>query len=314
LNYVIFDLEYNQQDKENHRLAWTMKTKKPQYLKAEIVQIGAIKVDENLKYISNFKMYVKPKFLPKINQHVLEILNINESYIRMNGLYFNKVFNEFKSFIGQDKCTFVTWSGSDNDINVLKSNLNAWKIKFELNKYKHIDLQKAIMNKNKLKDHPSLKNVALEYGIDFDINSLHDAYMDASVTKQLLQKIGIYEARLYTEDINFRLKRGIDLKSNSISTREFKRIPNCNMCGKFVKTVDKTNFYTGKNKNIIQMNKICFCNKCKIHIFKNYRYEFTTKTLTIQDKMVYKNNSQHYDIMKKDFNYIKNIEEIQLSE
>jgi tetratricopeptide (TPR) repeat protein len=53
-----------------------METGRPSYLKCEILQIGAIKVDENLKYVSNFKMYVRPKFLPTINKHVLEILNV----------------------------------------------------------------------------------------------------------------------------------------------------------------------------------------------------------------------------------------------
>lgn len=311
MNYVIFDLEYNQQDKENNRLARTMRTRKPSYLNFEILQIGAIKVDDNLKYVSNFKMYVKPKFLPKIKPHVLDILNTSEEYIRINGLYFNKVFEGFKNFIGQDNCTLVTWSGG-NDIGVLKSNLGAWRIKFDIDRYKHIDLQQVVIKKDCLKLQPSLEKTAIAYGIDFNNSKLHDAYVDATVTKQLLQKIGIYDARLYTEEIDFKTQRKIDLNNNTLLSHEFKKIPHCNKCGKFIKTNIKTDFYIERNKNILKMNKVCYCDKCKTYVFKDYKYKFTTKILSIKDKTVHKNNNHSYNIMKKEFDFIKDVERIQL--
>lgn len=312
MNYIIYDLEYNQVDRRNNRLARTMKTRKPHHLQFEILQIGAIKLNNELKYVSNFKMYVRPKFLPTINKYVLDILNVDENYIRINGLYFDKVFNEFKNFIGNEENTLVTWS--NNDIGVLQSNLKAWHIVFHLNKYKLIDLQKIVMNKDGLKESPSLKNIALEYGINFNELTLHDAYTDATVTKQLFQKIGIQETDKYNYDISFNFARKMNVDKNIMLSTEIKRALHCNYCGKFIKTVAKTKFYALKNRNIIQMNKSCYCNKCRTYIFKEYMYEIDVKTLSIKDKNIHENNIERYNSYKKEMDFLKNIEVDQLSE
>lgn len=314
MNYVIFDLEYNQINRENRRLSRTMRTGKPEYLKFEILQIGAIKLDDNLKYVSNFKMYVKPKFLPVVNEHVLNILNVSEDYIRINGLYFSKVFDEFKDFLGDTtNTTLVTWSGTANDFNVIGSNLRAWHIKFNINNYNHIDLQRVIMNKTLSKLQPSLERVAPEYDIDFNKSILHDAYGDASITKQLFQKIGIEEANAYNYEPKFKisnkLKRGVS--RNIMLINEIKKVPHCNHCGKFIKTIEKTNFYLPKN-GFLKMSKLCYCDKCNAYVFKDYRYEIYTRRLIVKDKFIHKNNIQSFTIAKKELDLLKEIEFVQL--
>jgi inhibitor of KinA sporulation pathway (predicted exonuclease) len=284
-----------------------METGRPSYLKCEILQIGAIKVDENLKYVSNFKMYVRPKFLPTINKHVLEILNVKERYIKTNGLYFDRVFDVFKNFIGQDNCTFVTWS--NNDIEILRSNLDAWNIEFDTSKYRHIDLQEIIMKKQQLEKRPSLEKIANEYEINY--NLLHDAYADASVTKQLFQKIGICESKPYVDNINFNLNRKIRKHYNDILISEVKKTPHCNNCGKFIKSNIMTTFYTSRSKDALYMKKMCYCNKCELYLFKDYKYDFDTSTLYITDNIISNNNDLNK--AKEELDFIKNIENIQLN-
>jgi inhibitor of KinA sporulation pathway (predicted exonuclease) len=310
LNYIVFDLEYNQPSPLNKRLAITMGTERPEYFKFEILQIGAIKIDENFKYISNFKMYVKPKFMPTINKHVLEILNVKERYIKTNSLYFDKVFNEFRNFIGQDKnCTFVTWSNSD--LEVLRSNLDAWNIEFETSKYRHIDLQEVVMKKQGLELHPSLEKIANEYKINY--NLVHDAYADASITKQLFQKIGICESKPYTDNINFKLNRKVRKHSNDILTSEIKKIPHCDNCGKFISTNIKTRFYmTTKNKDILYMKKMCYCNKCKVYSLVDYEYRYKINELSIKSQNV-TNDSQNINGLKEEMTYLIQIENNQLN-
>jgi DNA polymerase III epsilon subunit-like protein len=320
LNYIIFDLEYNQIDNEVRRLAKVMKTKKPRYLKFEILQIGAVKVDKNFKYMSNFKMYVKPRFFPTVNKHVLNILGVSEEYIRINGLKFDRVFNEFKNFIGQDKCTFVTWSGSNNDINVLKSNLGAWNINFNINKYRHIDLQKLIMQKKGLKLFPSLEKTAIEYNINFDSSSLHDAYTDASITKQILQKIGVNEIKSYVEikptkkKIRNRYiedKNLMKFNNTNMVYNEFKKTINCKKCGRFIKTLGKNNVHFINNDiNIVSIDKFGICDKCKIYILKNYSYTINRNSLLIIDKIINKGNKDGIERIKKIFNNIEGIENL----
>jgi inhibitor of KinA sporulation pathway (predicted exonuclease) len=310
LNYIVFDLEYNQPSPLNKRLAITMGTERPEYLKFEILQIGAIKIDENFKYISNFKMYVKPKFMPTINRHVLEIINVKERYIKTNSLYFDKVFNEFRNFIGQDdNCTFVTWSNSD--LEVLRSNLDAWNIAFETSKYRHIDLQEVVMKKQGLELHSSLEKIANEYKINY--NLIHDAYADANVTKQLFQKIGICESKPYNDNIIFKLNKKMKKHNNEILVTEINKTPHCNNCGKFIKTNIKTNFYTTQSKDALYMKKLCYCDKCKLYSFINYKYDFTTKTLYEQNSIIREDNQQRLNKVKEKMEFIKQIENIQLN-
>jgi DNA polymerase III epsilon subunit-like protein len=311
LNYVIFDLEYNQIDNRNKRLAQIMQTERPEYLNFEILQIGAVKLNDNLKYVSNFKMYVKPKFLPKINRDIIELLNVSEEYIQINSLYFDKVFNEFKNFIGQDDCTFVTWS--NNDLTVLRNNLDAWNIEFETSKYKHIDLQEVVVDKNKLQNPPALERMAKFYDININNSKLHDAYTDASITKQLFQKIGVHGSKPYIDNINFKLNRKIRKHNNDILASEIKKIPHCDNCGKFIKTNIKTKFYTkAKNKDVLYMKKMCYCDKCKVHTFKDYEYKYKIGELSIEDINI--SNLQLYNKLKGELDFIEQVEKIQLQE
>ena len=54
MEYVIFDLEYSQLDYKNKKLAKDLNIDIPYFLNNEIIQIGAVKIDENLNYISGY--------------------------------------------------------------------------------------------------------------------------------------------------------------------------------------------------------------------------------------------------------------------
>jgi hypothetical protein len=58
MNYIVLDLEYNQPS--GIRAGF----KKAKYIKNEIIEIGATKLDDNLNFIKGFKCYVKPYFYP----------------------------------------------------------------------------------------------------------------------------------------------------------------------------------------------------------------------------------------------------------
>ncbi|HBJ1650874.1 TPA: exonuclease domain-containing protein [Clostridium botulinum] len=308
MNYIIYDLEYNQINTENSRLSKTMKINRPWNFIFEIIQIGAIKLDENLKYVSNFKMYVKPKFLPKIDKHVLELMQVDENYIKLNGLPFNKVFKEFIHFIGEEKTTLITWS--NNDLPILRSNISAWKISYSLKKHINIDLQKVVMNKHNLSKQISLKKVLDMYNISNNNCKLHDAYTDASLTKEIFKKIGIEEINEFNYDVNFRIKKKIKLKNNSLFLNEISKVPHCNICGRFIKTQGKTQFYLIRGN--IQMNKICYCESCRVYLFKKYLFDTKLCKLKIQDAPVHKNNIVGLKNKMKEITRLKEIEKSQL--
>ena len=68
MNYIVFDLEWNQcpygKERENKRLPF------------EIIEIGALKLDENRNYEDSFHQVVKPVVYKKLHYRTKEILDI----------------------------------------------------------------------------------------------------------------------------------------------------------------------------------------------------------------------------------------------
>lgn len=66
MNYIVFDLEWNQcpygKDRENKRLPF------------EIIEIGAVKLDENRKMTDQFHEIVKPSVYHRLHYRTKEIL------------------------------------------------------------------------------------------------------------------------------------------------------------------------------------------------------------------------------------------------
>lgn len=72
MNYIIFDLEYNQQHPDDIN---TSEAKPP--LLFEIIQIGAIKFTKDLKTLSTFNSLVKPNIHEKLHPYVENLTKIN---------------------------------------------------------------------------------------------------------------------------------------------------------------------------------------------------------------------------------------------
>lgn len=72
MNYIIFDLEYNQQHPDDINAS----EPKPPLL-FEIIQIGAIKINNDLKTISTFNSLIKPNIHIKLHPYVENLTKIN---------------------------------------------------------------------------------------------------------------------------------------------------------------------------------------------------------------------------------------------
>ena len=73
MKYIIFDLEWNQsprgKDGENKRIPF------------EIVEIGAVKLDEELNIVDTFSMFIKAQLGKKLHSRVKELTNITNDDI-----------------------------------------------------------------------------------------------------------------------------------------------------------------------------------------------------------------------------------------
>ena len=70
MNYIILDLEWNQ--------PFNMKimVKEPVMLSGEIIQIGAVKLNERFHLVDTFKIMVTPKYYRTMHRKVSKLTNI----------------------------------------------------------------------------------------------------------------------------------------------------------------------------------------------------------------------------------------------
>ncbi len=188
MNYIVFDLEFNQGYKYKRKNKSRINPK----CRFEIIQIGALKLDENLQTIAHFNKLVKPKVYDCIHHFITEMTDITSEKLE-NTNPFNKVYKEFIEFIGDDSI-LCTWGVAD--MRELVRNINYHKLNLSLLPKNYIDIQRLASKHFKTPNGNSigLKN-AVE-ALDLPLNSqFHDAFNDAYYTAEVFKKI-------YTDDIS----------------------------------------------------------------------------------------------------------------
>ncbi|MBQ7011267.1 MAG: exonuclease domain-containing protein [Clostridia bacterium] len=113
MNYIVLDMEWNQPVHVSRMI------KKPVPLHGEIVEIGAVKVGEDGKVISDFKTMVAPVHYRKMNKRVSALTGITENELA-GASGFADAYDRFCRWCGTD-CVIITW-GPD-DIPILHSNI-----------------------------------------------------------------------------------------------------------------------------------------------------------------------------------------------
>ena len=114
MNYVIFDLEWNQSADERSALT------QPVYLAGEIIEIGAVKLDDGFRVIDELRLYISPRFYPKMHKRIAALTGIHDRDLAQKGIPFPQACRQFLDWCGEEY-TFMTWSMSD--IPVLADNM-----------------------------------------------------------------------------------------------------------------------------------------------------------------------------------------------
>lgn len=178
MSYIILDLEWNQAFKS------TLRIKEPVYLIGEIIQIGAVKVNENGKYLDNFKIGVKPRYYKRMHEKVTRLTGIENEDLQY-GFDFSIAFQHFKKWCGEE-AVFLTW-GND-DIDILSQNMQLHNI--ETMEYSSYDLQIIFDDQiGHLNRRVSLQDAVEMVGAVKRRN--HDACCDALSTYDIFSKLDI---------------------------------------------------------------------------------------------------------------------------
>ena len=176
---VVLDMEFN--------LRAIEKKGKEYQVPTEIIQIGAVKLDENLKSVEEFSCYVRPQ-MRGISDYCTEITGITDEQVA-DASPFRQSITHFLDWIGDDiSQTYIyTWSGAD--LEMVRKECRNKKIEIEKLNYlcEHwVDYQKRFGDALGYPVSLSLNNALLAIDIHFE-GQMHDALADARNTAKLIQ-------------------------------------------------------------------------------------------------------------------------------
>lgn len=131
MNYVVIDLEWNQSAKG--------KSYEKKELPFEIIQIGAVKLDENGCVVDVFNSIIRPTVYKKLHAAVKEVVALSEKELK-NGESFQVAFQQLMKFCGDD---YIFCSWGSQDLWQLQQNMQYYKIENAFPKVmKYYDVQK----------------------------------------------------------------------------------------------------------------------------------------------------------------------------
>ncbi|GAE89011.1 3'-5' exonuclease [Acetivibrio straminisolvens] len=172
MNYIVYDLELNSKP---------FKSSIPN----EIIEIGAIKLNENLQEIGVFSSFIKPKHFKKLFPVVKQKTKITQDQIN-SADSFRNVIKQFIRWIGDD---FILISWGHDDVHNLILNCKFNRIRTDWLK-RNIDIQKQFSTIYNLPSGQrySLENALSLIGVEIGEN-LHRALNDAEYTAKIFASI-----------------------------------------------------------------------------------------------------------------------------
>jgi len=179
MHYIVFDLEWNIAGRANK-----VDAELQQAMPFEIIEIGAVKLNESFEMISKFSVTIRPKLYPVLSGHVAAVTRRLQQSLRY-GLTFPDAARDFLNFCGED-FIFCTWSESDTS--VLKQNLAFYDFDDVL-AARCIDVQFVFDDVIEQAD----TQRSIEYAVDFlnlsKLQPFHQAVQDAWYTGRILEAI-----------------------------------------------------------------------------------------------------------------------------
>ena len=100
-SYIVLDLEWNQPMPGQETIT------QPFRFDSEIIEIGALKLNNRFEEVSEFKSFVRPVFYPAMNGHVVQLTKIRPQELE-KAPDFPAAYAAFRDWCGED-CCLCTW-------------------------------------------------------------------------------------------------------------------------------------------------------------------------------------------------------------
>lgn len=235
MHYIIFDLEWNQP--YSNDISFMKRARMA--LAGEIIQIGAVKLNNELEVVDTFSMLVKPQYLKYMHKHVSELTGISSDDLR-RGVPFQAAFHHFQSWCGSD-AILLSW-GAD-DMTILRENLMLHKMqKTILPPWFDAQLIYAYEmhgNAQQVSVEHAMEELHITKGHLKAHDALNDSYFTAAICRAISLKKGMehYDIIkktapnpfLFPQSLNFFVYENFDDKRKVLRDRRV-RIAHCPYC------------------------------------------------------------------------------------
>lgn len=175
MRYVIMDLEWNQS---------TDPDQIKEHLPFEIIEIGAVKLNESLQQEDTFHRYIKPKCYKELSPIVEQMLPYNEKKLEQ-GKSFRQVMEEFFQWCGED---YIFCTYGDSDLIQLQRNMDYYKMPKLKKPLMFYDVQRMFRFWHEDESVVSLERAVEIIGSEIQV-PFHQALYDAMYTAQVFQTI-----------------------------------------------------------------------------------------------------------------------------
>lgn len=247
MNYIIYDLEFNQRPSVLKNIDSDNISKLP----FEIIQIGALKLNNNLDTISTFNALIKPTLYKTIHPFVEDLTKITTEQVNLCDT-FPEVHKNFLNFIGSEEITFCIWGSAD--IKELIKNIKFHNLSTSSISKKYIDVQNYV---SKHFNTPNGTKIGLRNAVElFNISTkteFHDAFNDAFYTAEVFKKI--YNHNIVPKTYESFPSRRLHQPKEKIDTNslifQFEKMYNRKMTKDEISII-KTAYMMGKTKQFIK--------------------------------------------------------------
>jgi inhibitor of KinA sporulation pathway (predicted exonuclease) len=173
MNYIIFDLEAS---------CWLGR---PPHGVNEVIEIGAVKVNDFGEVDSTFTRFVKPTVNPILSDFCKKLTSISQVDIDKTKT-FPHIIQEFMDWVGvdEDHYTLISWGKYDKQ--QLAQDCLLHRLETDWLEY-HYNLKPAYRQMKNLKDEPGLKKAVKMEGFEFT-GIHHRAISDAENTAKIFIK------------------------------------------------------------------------------------------------------------------------------
>lgn len=187
MNYIVLDLEWNQcpdgKDKENKELPF------------EIIEIGAVKLDQDRHCLDTFERVVAPKVYHSLHHITRDLVQTTMKELK-KGVSFVNAARDLLDWCGEDYI-FCTWGSMD--LMELQRNCKFYDIEYKFPMpFVFYDLQKSYsICYSDGKTRASLETATTEMNIDKDL-SFHSAMSDAIYTAKVFELMDFDKVKDFT--------------------------------------------------------------------------------------------------------------------